>query len=89
MAGLGGDLMLAELFILFALIVMVIAVYYVFKAIKHIIINSILGLLVLLAANFVFGLNIAYTWVVILICAIGGIIGAGIVILLHILTGMF
>ena len=89
MAGQGGDLMLAELFILFALIILVIAVYCVFKAIKHIIVNSILGVLFLLAANLVFGLNIAYTWVVILICAIGGIIGAGIVILLHLLTGMF
>ena len=89
MAELGGDFMLAELFILFALIVLVIVVYYVFKAIKYIIVNSILGLLVLLAANLVFGLEIAYTWGVILICAIGGIIGAGIVILLHILTGMF
>ena len=89
MAELGGDLMLAELFILFALIILVIAVYCVFKAIKHIIVNSILGVLFLLAANLVFGLNIAYTWVVILICAIGGIIGAGIVILLHLLTGMF
>jgi len=89
MAGMGGDLMLAELIILFALIVMVIAVYCVFKAIKHIIVNSILGLLVLLAANLVFGLNIAYTWLVILICAIGGVIGAGIVILLHLLMRMF
>ncbi len=89
MVGRGGDLMLAELFILFALIVMVIVVYLVFKMIKHIVINSILGLLVLLAANFVFGLNIAYTWVVILICAIGGVIGAVIVILLHLLIGMF
>ncbi|MBK5190138.1 MAG: pro-sigmaK processing inhibitor BofA family protein [Methanosarcinales archaeon] len=81
--------MLAELFILFALIVMVIVVYLVFKAVKHLIVNSILGLLVLLAANLVLGLKIAYTWVVILICAIGGVIGAAIVILLHLLTGMF
>lgn len=81
--------MLAELFILFALIVMVIVVYLVFKAVKHLIVNSILGLLVLLAANLVLGLNIAYTWVVILICAIGGVIGAVIVILLHLLMGMF
>ncbi|MQY53678.1 MAG: transcriptional regulator [Methanosarcinales archaeon] len=81
--------MLAELFILFALIVMVIVVYLVFKMIKHIIVNSILGLLVLLAANLIFGLKIAYTWVVILICAIGGVIGAVIVIFLHLLIGMF
>jgi hypothetical protein len=81
--------MLVELFILFALLVLVIVVYYVFKLVKHIIVNSILGLLVLLAANFVFGLDIAYTWIVILICAIGGIFGALLVILLHLLIGMF
>jgi len=78
-----------ELFILFALIVMVLVVYLVFKAAKQIIVNSILGLLVLLVANFVFGLNIAYTLVVVLICAIGGVIGAVIVILLHLLLGIF
>jgi hypothetical protein len=78
-----------ELLILFALLVLVIVVYYVFKLVKHIIVNSILGLLVLLAANFVFGLGIAYTWIVILICAIGGIFGALLVILLHLLMGMF
>jgi hypothetical protein len=89
MVGRGGDLMLAELFILFALIVMVIVVYLVFKMLKHIIVNSILGLLILVAVNFVFGLKIAYTWVVVLICAIGGVIGAVIVILLHLLTGLF
>ncbi|MHC1573112.1 MAG: pro-sigmaK processing inhibitor BofA family protein [Candidatus Syntropharchaeales archaeon] len=81
--------MLAELFILFVLIVMVIVVYHVFKALKQIVVNSILGLLVLALANLLFGLGIAYTWIVILICAIGGIIGAVLVIILHQVLGMF
>ncbi len=81
--------MLKELLILFALIVLVIVVYHVFKAAKQIIINSILGLIVLLVANILLGLNIAYTWIVILICAIGGVIGAFIVILAHQFFGMF
>jgi len=81
--------MLTELFILLALIVMIIVVYRVFKAVKQIVVNSIIGLIVLLAANIIFGLNIAYSWIVLLICAIGGIIGAAIVILLHQFVGMF
>ena len=74
--------MLAELVILFAVIVMVIVLYYLFKAAKYLIVNSILGLIILFAANTLFGLKIAYSWINILICAIGGIIGAVIVIIL-------
>ncbi|OFV67533.1 MAG: transcriptional regulator [Methanobacteriota archaeon] len=81
--------MLTELFILLALLVMIIVVYHVFKAVKQIVVNSIMGLLVLLAANILFGLNITYSWIVLLICAIGGIIGAAIVILLHQFIGIF
>ena len=81
--------MVAELFILFAVIVMVIVLYYLFKAAKYLIVNSILGLIILFAANTLFGLKIAYSWVNILICAIGGVIGAVIVILLNLLVGTF
>lgn len=81
--------MFAELFILFAVIVMVIVVYYLFKVAKYLIVNSILGLLILFAANTIFGLKIAYSWVNILICAIGGVIGAVIVILLSLFGGIF
>jgi hypothetical protein len=82
-------LMLAELGILFAVIVMVIVLYYLFKAAKYLIVNSILGLIILFAANALFGLKIAYSWLNILICAIGGVIGAVIVILLNLFGGMF
>ena len=81
--------MLAELVILFAVIVMVIVLYYLFKAAKYLIVNSILGLIILFAANTLFGLKIAYSWLNILICAIGGVIGAVIVILLNLFGGMF
>jgi len=74
--------MLAELGMLFAVIVMVIVVFYLFKSVKYLIVNSILGLIILFAANTLFGLEIAYSWLNILICAIGGVIGAVIVILL-------
>ncbi|MEA2053296.1 MAG: pro-sigmaK processing inhibitor BofA family protein [Euryarchaeota archaeon] len=81
--------MFAELVTLFAVIVMVIVLYYLFKAAKYLIVNSILGLIILFAANTLFGLKIAYSWLNILICAIGGVIGAVIVILLNLFGGMF
>ena len=81
--------MFAELVILFAVIVMVIVLYYLFKAAKYLIVNSILGLIILFAANTLFGLKIAYSWLNILICAIGGVLGAVIVILLNLFGGMF
>lgn len=82
-------MMFAELVTLFAVIVMVIVLYYLFKAAKYLIVNSILGLIILFAANTLFGLKIAYSWLNILICAIGGVIGAVIVILLNLFGGMF
>ena len=81
--------MLAELLILFAMIVIVYLLFRVFKSVIYLIINSVLGLIILFAANLVLGLDIAYSWLVILICAIGGIIGAVIVIILQLLTGLF
>ncbi len=75
--------MFAELVTLFAVIVMVIVLYYLLKAAKYLIVNSILGLILLFAANALFGLKIAYSWLNILICAIGGVIGAVIVIILN------
>jgi hypothetical protein len=44
---------------------------------------------ILFAANTLFGLKIAYSWLNILICAIGGVIGAVIVIILTLFGGMF
>ncbi len=81
--------MLAELLILFAMIVIVYLLFRVFKSVIYLIINSVLGLIILFVANLVLGLDIAYSWLVILICAIGGIIGAVIVIILQVLTGLF
>jgi hypothetical protein len=47
------------------------------------VINTIAGLIVLVIANLVFGLEIAYSWVVILVCAIAGIVGALLIIVLN------
>lgn len=45
--------------------------------------NAVLGILVLLAAKFLFGIEIAITFLTILICAIGGIFGALLILLLN------
>lgn len=75
--------MLLEYGLLVMIIVAVILAYLLLKTIKHLIVNTVLGLALLAAGNLFFGLNIAYTWIVIAICAIGGIAGAVVVIILN------
>ncbi len=74
-----------ELIILVLAVVAVIAVYYVLKSVKYLIVNTIMGLILLAAGNLVFNLNIPYEPIVILVCALGGIPGAILVIMLHVL----
>jgi hypothetical protein len=74
-----------ELIILVLAVLAVIAVYYVLKTVTYLIVNTILGLILLAAGNVVFNLNIPYTPIAILVCALGGIPGAVLVILLHFL----
>ena len=68
-----------------------IAVYYFLKVVKYLIVNSIVGLILLFISNIVIGmLNMGFSvdinWVSILICAVGGIPGVIIVILLGLLN---
>jgi len=68
-----------------------VAVYYVLKVIKYLIVNSIIGLILLFISNFVIGMldlgfSVDINWVSILICALGGIPGVIIVILLGFLN---
>ncbi len=72
-----------EIIIVLAAIVIAYLLYHVLKIVKNMAVNTIMGLLVLVVANTVLGLNIAYSWVVILTCAIAGVVGAILVILLH------
>lgn len=68
------------------LIVAIIVAYVLFKLLKtatKMAVNAVLGLLVLIVANAVLGLGIAYDWLVILICAIAGIVGALLIIVLN------
>jgi len=82
-------LMAIELIILFLAIISVIAVYIFLRAVKSLIVNSILGLILLAVGNTIFDLGIAYTATVILICALGGIPGAVLIMLLHVLNIAF
>ncbi|TAN35366.1 MAG: transcriptional regulator [Candidatus Methanoperedens sp.] len=78
-----------ELIILFLAVLAVIAVYYVLKTAKHLIVNTILGLILLAASNIVFKMGIDYSPIAILVCALGGIPGAALVIILHVLKVAF
>lgn len=75
--------MATEIIIVLAAIVIAYLLYKVLKTVKNMVVNAIMGLLVLVIANTALGLEIAYSWVVVLTCAIAGVVGAILVILLH------
>jgi len=82
--------MIVEIGVLLLVILAVIVVYYILKTVKHLIVNAVLGLVLIALGNmFLFNGEIKYDIVVILICAIGGIPGAAIVMLLHYLGYAF
>lgn len=70
-----------------SLIVLAIAIVFgaliIMRSVKNFIINSIVGIAILFIANAIGGLGIAYSWPVVLICALGGALGAVIIIILH------
>ncbi|MCL7476158.1 MAG: pro-sigmaK processing inhibitor BofA family protein [Methanosarcinales archaeon] len=73
--------------ILIVAIAAFIAVFYVLKVIKYLIVNSVVGLILLFASNvaikmFDLGFSVDINWVSVMICALAGIPGVLIVILL-------
>jgi len=74
-----------ELWLVVLIVAIIFGVFLILKSIKDFIINAIVGLIILFLANALLGLGIGYSWLVILICGIGGVLGALLVILLHIL----
>lgn len=66
-------------------IVIIFGAFLILRSLKNFIINAIVGLVVLFLADAVAGLGIEYNWLNILICGIGGVVGAFLVILLHML----
>jgi hypothetical protein len=74
------------------LILAILAAYILYKVLQtatSLAINAVLGVLVLMAAKLLLGLEIAITWVAVLICAIGGIFGALVIIVLNYLKIAF
>lgn len=65
------------------IVVIVFGAFLILRSIKNFIINAVVGLVILFLANAVVGLGIGYSWLVILICGIGGILGAFLVILMR------
>ena len=72
-----------EILILFVVILAVAAAYYILKTASHLIVNTVLGLILLAISNIIFNAGIAYTIPALLVCALGGVPGAVLVILLH------
>ena len=72
-----------ELIVFLVAIIAAILLYKILKTIKHMLINTVVGLIMLVVANVVFDLGIAYSWIVILTCAVAGSVGALLIILLH------
>ncbi len=81
--------MVFEIGILLFVILAVVAIYLILKTAKYFIVNTILGLIILFLGNIIFKLGIAYSIPAILVVAIGGIPGAILVILLHLLGVAF
>jgi hypothetical protein len=78
-----------EILVLFLAIIIAFLLYKVLKTVTSLAINAVLGVLVLMVAKLLLGLEIAITWVAVLICAIGGIFGALVIIVLNYLKIAF
>jgi hypothetical protein len=78
-----------EILVLFLAIIIAFLLYKILKTVTSLAINAVLGVLVLMVAKLLLGLEIAITWVAVLICAIGGIFGALVIIVLNYLKIAF
>jgi hypothetical protein len=69
------------------LIVLALAIVFgafiILRSIKNFLVNAVVGLTILFLANTIAGLGIGYSLLVILICPIGGALGAILIIVLH------
>ncbi|MCX9084210.1 MAG: pro-sigmaK processing inhibitor BofA family protein [Candidatus Methanoperedens sp.] len=72
-----------EIIVVILAILGVIAAYYFLKTVSHLLINTVIGLIIFFIANSVFNVGVPYSFSALLVCALGGIPGSIIVILLH------
>jgi hypothetical protein len=66
-------------------VAIVFGAFLILRSLKNFVINAIMGLVILYIADAIAGLGIGHSWLVTLICGIGGVLGAFLVILLHFL----
>lgn len=78
-----------EISVLILAAVVAFVLYKMLKTATSLAINAVLGILALIVAKFLLGLEIAITWVAVLVCAIGGIFGALVIIVLNYLKLAF
>lgn len=76
---------MVEIGLLLLILAVVVGIILLMRSIKQFVLNALIGLAVLFIVNTIVGLGIAYSWLVILICALGGFIGAVIIIILRVL----
>lgn len=74
---------ISEIIVLVLAIIIAVVLYKILKTAASLAINAVLGILVLIAVKFLLGLEIAITWLAVIICAIGGVFGALLIILLN------
>jgi hypothetical protein len=72
-----------EVGILLLVLVLIFGGFLLLRSLKNFIINAVAGLFILFLANQFISPDIGYSWLVILICGIGGAVGAVLLLALH------
>ena len=84
-------MMIVEVILVLLGVIILIGLWFILKNIVKLVINSVLGLLLLWIVNFfhIFSLigvsDIQITWFSVLVCAFGGIPGAALLMILHLI----
>ena len=77
-----------EIALLALVLALLFGAYRIIRTVRPLVVNAIVGVIILLIANFV-GLGVRITPIAVLVCAIGGVPGAVVVILLAFLDIAF
>ena len=72
-----------EVRIVILIAVLIFGAFLLLRSVKNFVINAIAGLFILFLANQFISPDIGYSWLVILICGIGGAVGAVLLLALH------
>jgi uncharacterized YccA/Bax inhibitor family protein len=77
-----GSMPVIETEFVIMILALIIGAILILNSIKQFLFNAITGIIVLFLANAFLDLGIGYSWPVIIICGIGGIIGSLLVIVI-------